>query len=797
MAEEQEKKNTEKTEQEEVEKKASFKTEKKEKKSFFKLKKKKDKSKKLSIRQRIHQFLYDEPEKRNYKSFFLKTINAINAIKIFISASKKFVVDDCFTKASAIAYTTMVSLIPTLTVVLTFYSIFSGVGGKKEEIFRRVSQFVIEHNIRVDIEPFLETISTLIDNARRIGEIGIIILIFTATAVLRTIHNSLNDIWKVKKGRSQSLQFVYFWAALTLGPLLVWGGTTAATKLSSFLSSPNYKKAVLSQNKLWVVGNKGSIRYSVNQNMKFKKITAEDIDWNNQQSFDYRPGSQAFWKSEFSIDASQFSNMEFKDVQFIGEKGWIVGKNGVILRTVDGGKNWFIQKRAFFDFNAIHMINEEKGFIVADSGYLLKTDDGGKKWEVSVLGNVTSSLNDILFVGDKGFIVGNRGLLLQSSDQGASWSIKKLKEAKQKKRFIDLNSIAFTAEKTLWIAGQTGFILRSDDLGETWINKNFKKTNYRALFFKNSNEGYIAGEQGHLIYTNNGGETWDLSKVSDYKLNQVFYLQDKVWLIGEPGLIVFQNNNKWEGKEDKSFFRNILNFITPFIFAWGFFLLIYLALPNIKIPFKPAAIGATFTAIVWVVFLLLFIVYVKSFAIGTKAVYGALAAIPLFLILVYSSAFILLFGAELSYTLMHPKSYLLAEKPYEKDGKSIFKGLSILYCIYKNFETGQGPTRKKEILRLFNYQLNETDYFLNLFKDNDLILEVENEGFSPKNASKNILLTDLLDMIHDVSFDIPGTETDNEAFKKYFEDLFIKMKKSKNEPVGEISLFDMIRDLKI
>ena len=61
--------------------------------------------------------------KNSYSRIKLKLINTV---KVFIAATKKFMRDDCLTRASSIAYTTIISLIPTLFVGLTFYSIFSG-----------------------------------------------------------------------------------------------------------------------------------------------------------------------------------------------------------------------------------------------------------------------------------------------------------------------------------------------------------------------------------------------------------------------------------------------------------------------------------------------------------------------------------------------------------------------------------------------------------------------------------------------------------------------------------------------
>ncbi|PKL17381.1 MAG: hypothetical protein CVV49_11225 [Spirochaetae bacterium HGW-Spirochaetae-5] len=117
-------------------------------------------------------------------SFESTVYNTIfTTIKIFIVATRKFLIDDCFTKASAIAYTTIVSLIPTLTVFLTFLSVFSGVENKKEDLFRDISLFMVEHSIKLNIDFIFEAISGLIDNAKTIGGIGALLVLFTATGI--------------------------------------------------------------------------------------------------------------------------------------------------------------------------------------------------------------------------------------------------------------------------------------------------------------------------------------------------------------------------------------------------------------------------------------------------------------------------------------------------------------------------------------------------------------------------------------------------------------------------------------
>ena len=120
----------------------------------------------------------------------------------------------------------------------------------------------------------------------------------------------------------------------------------------------------------------------------------------------------------------------------------------------------------------------------------------------------------------------------------------------------------------------------------------------------------------------------------------------------------------------------LINFFAPFVFIWLLFLLAYKTLPNIRVPFKQASIGAAFTGSVWVIFILLFIIYIKAFAKSTFAIYGALASIPLFLLMVYASSLIILYGAQVAYTLMHPETYASLKKTFlETEDLQVYYGI--------------------------------------------------------------------------------------------------------------------------
>ncbi len=721
----------------------------------------------------------------------------INAVKVFIVSTRKFLKDGGTTKASSIAYATIVSLIPTLTVAITFYSIFSGVGNKKEELFRKITLFMLEHNIRLNIDPVIDAISNLIDNAGKIGGVGAVIMVFSATAVLRTVEQSLNDIWGITTNRPFVLRIIYYWAALTLGPLMLIAGTTVATQISTTFSSTSYYSAHFTGNRTWLAGNKATLEYTVQKNPgNYVQLGNERIDFDNQRIYTFDAVNKSFIEDEFRLEPLDLKKFSFHDVQFIGKRGWAVGKNGIVLTTENGGDSWIIWKWGSLNFNDIHMLSPKKGFVITDNGYLLSTDNGGRAWTINVWEGYSSSLNHMTFSGEKGIVTGNNGVIITTSNEGGEWSFRVLNEAKQKNRYMNLNNVAFATASTAWLVGDQGVVLKSDDSGKTWTNKRFQEKNYHAVLFLNKDTGFIAGDDGILIKTTDGGSQWQKKSVGRSRINHLATFEGRMWLFGNNGLIKYSGEgDTWRGEEGRSFIIMMLNFFAPFLFIWLLFLLTYIHFPNTRVPFKPAAIGAAFTGAVWVIFILLFIVYVKYFSFGQLAIYGALAAIPIFLLMVYASALITLYGAEVSYTLMYPHTYLKLKKAFRNiTDFHVIYGIIILHHIYGRFEEGKGASTYAELTKLTSHKNEEVDHYLDLFKKEKLILENETGVYMPTNSSKNVLVSDIIEMIHSVSLTIPSTLSSSNPVKKHMQKIMTELEKSRAQIIGKLTLAELISE---
>ncbi|MBN1499554.1 MAG: YihY family inner membrane protein [Spirochaetes bacterium] len=743
---------------------------------------------------------YELTEKRyNYATTKLKHL-----LRIFTVSGKKFFEDDCPTKSSAIAYTTLISLIPTLTVGLTAFSILNKASEQKTEIFEIIQKFLAEYNLqRLYNQQMFEVISSLIDNAGKIGVIGFVVLIFSATAILRSLENSLNNIWKIKKQRPIYLKFIIYWATLTLGPILLIAGTALTNKVSEAINKPNYYVFnTENTDNIYITGSKSSILSckktdvsgdSIVLNEILNPVTEDEIDFNNQLIYDFSSELKVFMPVDEPVEKLKFKTNRYTDVKFVNSSGWITAGKGILLKTDNSGKSWKIIRLGKFDLKSIEMIDENTGFIAASSGELFKTSDGGITWNLIQSWSDKTRLTDMQIIGSSIFITGENGYFIKSENLAESWKITQLDESRQKKSNSNINTIHMYDENFGLAAGNDGLILITSNSGRTWSQLSYKNYNYYSISTGDRNKIYVGGEKGTIIRLNQKTGTWEYFNMKTQTINALVSFNRKQWLLGDSGMIMYHTDSSdlWLGTKGTSFIMYVLNFMAPFMVIGFCFLLMYFALPNIKVPLSAAALGASVTGSVWVAFTMLFNYYIKILADTTFAIYGALAAVPIFLLTVYASAMIILFGAEITYTLMYPDTYRKSNKSKKTTGDiRIINGIRILFAIYKNFESGKGSTGFTEITKICNDKITEADYFLDIFRISNFISQSENNTYIPSTSSRNVKIKDVIDSIHDPNLDLYSTTSD--IVRKKLSEKFRLMNESRAEILGDETLDDLI-----
>ena len=137
-----------------------------------------------------------------------------------------------FQIASALAYTTLLSLVPLLTVMFAF--------GAGLPVFAKLSDAVQAFIFNNFVPSFGSTVQEYLggfsENARKLTVTGLAALVVIALMLMATIDDALNTIWRVSNRRNPVARFLLYWAMLTLGPVLVGAGLVATSYILSLPS---------------------------------------------------------------------------------------------------------------------------------------------------------------------------------------------------------------------------------------------------------------------------------------------------------------------------------------------------------------------------------------------------------------------------------------------------------------------------------------------------------------------------------------------------------------------------------
>jgi len=321
--------------------------------------------------------------------------------------------------------------------------------------------------------------------------------------------------------------------------------------------------------------------------------------------------------------------LDIESSQFISEtKGYLCGYtetngilSGVAYTTNDAGKTWTqINDIVGADLNKIQMVTATKGYAVGKDGVMLRTDNGGMNWVSPnnlYLSNVTQNIKDLKFIDEQtGIVVAEDGNLYVTTPSYVMF--RKITDQNNGTSFTEINSITYdNSSEIFYFSGKVanssyskigkisksdilanqlqytlienstmldakiskifklsvtdtvfagsifGTFMRSADNGDTWefvptgINKHFKniyfKDNLRGVAILTDN---INDEFGAIYKTINGGESWSLLSAPGETFSAMsFYSNErgyavgtnskikKIVLTGNFGLIELQNSD--------------------------------------------------------------------------------------------------------------------------------------------------------------------------------------------------------------------------------------------------------------
>jgi photosystem II stability/assembly factor-like uncharacterized protein len=227
-----------------------------------------------------------------------------------------------------------------------------------------------------------------------------------------------------------------------------------------------------------------------------------------------------------------------------GTKLVAVGQRGHIVISSDGGASW---KQApapvSSDLTAVFFIDDRQGWVVGHDGVILRTTDGGDKWELQLNGITANDLLrtamerkvaaepasedakkmlaeakryaeqgadkpflDIWFADEKnGYVVGAYNLIFRTADGGKTWE--PWFDRTDNPKFFNLYAIR-PAAGGLYIAGEGGLVLKFDPATQRFRAQPLP---YNGSFFGVADAKsavLVYGLRGNVFRSEDGGKTW-------------------------------------------------------------------------------------------------------------------------------------------------------------------------------------------------------------------------------------------------------------------------------------------------
>lgn len=154
----------------------------------------------------------------------------------FMTLRERFREDRLGLSASSLTFTTSIALVPFFTVVLAVFTVFPVFAKMQGHLQAWLVESLVPEHMARQVMAYLTQFTR---QASRLGGVGLAVLALTVTALVLTIDRTLNAIWRVPRSRPLAQRLLVYWAAITLGPLLLAASLAATAQTLTFFGLSN------------------------------------------------------------------------------------------------------------------------------------------------------------------------------------------------------------------------------------------------------------------------------------------------------------------------------------------------------------------------------------------------------------------------------------------------------------------------------------------------------------------------------------------------------------------------------
>ena len=135
-----------------------------------------------------------------------------------LTLRERFREDRLALTAGSLTFTTTIALVPFLTVALAVFTAFPIFSHFQDVLQKWLITSLVPDTIARQVMGYLTQFAS---RSSRLGTVGLVLLVASALALIFTIDRTLNAIWRVRARRAFAQRLLIYWAAITLGPVLL------------------------------------------------------------------------------------------------------------------------------------------------------------------------------------------------------------------------------------------------------------------------------------------------------------------------------------------------------------------------------------------------------------------------------------------------------------------------------------------------------------------------------------------------------------------------------------------------
>jgi photosystem II stability/assembly factor-like uncharacterized protein len=298
-----------------------------------------------------------------------------------------------------------------------------------------------------------------------------------------------------------------------------------------------WRAVSVGNNRIWVVGNGGTIRRSVD---RAATTLFDDL---------VPPGT--------AIGTTNLRGVSFSTAD--NNIGYVVGEGGLIAKTTNGtgtlaSVTWTKQTVpaavASETFVGVHFVSATVGYVVGESGAILKTTNGGTTWTLQYNPASPQAMRGVwATTATTAVAVGANGTIVKTVRGGDLLAVSKAVPPR-------LNGVFLTATAaTRYAVGAGGTILKTINTGIDWTEQTSgTSADLHGAYFVSADVGYTFGANGTILRTINGGTNW-IPLISDVGVtlrSGSFLDAARGWVAGDGGVVLKTVDSGWTWSREGS-----------------------------------------------------------------------------------------------------------------------------------------------------------------------------------------------------------------------------------------------------